>query len=113
MPRKGKAQQSAFDDGLASKAGRPLESYTVDNAVQMMSFNARALSESALTMVNGESRPQYFRSSTALLPHCHIQQRLRNMLIHWRHGKLISFFTLHSKWIHSLSVLRHIEVSGQ
>ena len=50
MPREQKAQQSAFDDGLSSKAGGPLKSYTFDDAVKMIRFNARASSESVIMM---------------------------------------------------------------
>lgn len=50
MSTKRKAQQSTFDDDLSSKAGRPLKSYTVDDAVKMVRFNARVLSEIAIVM---------------------------------------------------------------
>jgi hypothetical protein len=38
MSMKRKAQQNKFEDGLSSKVGRPSESFTIEDAIKLVSF---------------------------------------------------------------------------
>lgn len=50
MSTKRKALHSKFDDGLSSKVGRPSESYSIEDAVKLVSSISKLSSEMAIVM---------------------------------------------------------------
>lgn len=50
MSTKRKAGQNKFDDDLSSKKGRRTESYTIEDAVKLVSFISISSSEIAIVM---------------------------------------------------------------